>query len=178
MGQPSGVSEPAVVSYPGARAPERRRVVMSHGLRIAVYEWGAADAPPLALVHGGFDFARTYDVFAPMLADAGWRVVAWDQRGHGDSEQSALYSWDTDMRDMVAVLATVGDAPLPVVGHSKGGALSIQLAASLPHRIGGWPTSTGSRPGGTGPTSPTTSGPSCWPASWRRGSTSGGAPPT
>jgi pimeloyl-ACP methyl ester carboxylesterase len=135
VGQPSGVSESEVVTYPGAREPERRRVVDSHGLRIAVYEWGAADAPPLALVHGGFDFARTYDVFAPLLADAGWRVVAWDQRGHGDSQHSALYSWDTDMRDMVAVLATLGDEPLPVVGHSKGGALSIQLAASLPHRI-------------------------------------------
>jgi pimeloyl-ACP methyl ester carboxylesterase len=128
-------SEPESVAYPGARAPDRRRDVMSHGLRIAVYEWGAADAPPLALVHGGFDFARTFDLLAPLLADAGWRVVAWDQRGHGDSEHSALYSWDTDMRDMVAVLATLGPDPLPVVGHSKGGALSVQLVASLPHRI-------------------------------------------
>jgi pimeloyl-ACP methyl ester carboxylesterase len=129
------VSESDAVTYPGARAPERRREVASHGLRLAVYEWGAADAPPLALVHGGFDFGRTFDVFAPMLAEAGWRVVAWDQRGHGDSEHSALYSWDTDMRDMVAVLDTLGDGPLPVVGHSKGGALSVQLAASLSHRI-------------------------------------------
>jgi pimeloyl-ACP methyl ester carboxylesterase len=124
-----------VVTYPGAQPPDRRRDVESHGLRLAVYEWGDAGAPPLALVHGGFDFARTFDVFAPMLADAGWRVVSWDQRGHGDSDRAALYSWDTDMRDAAAVLATLSGDPLPVVGHSKGGALSVQLAASLPHRI-------------------------------------------
>jgi pimeloyl-ACP methyl ester carboxylesterase len=104
-------------------------------VRIAVHEWGAADAPPLALVHGGFDFARTFDVFAPLLADAGWRVVAWDQRGHGDSQHAALYSWETDTRDGVGVLDTIGREPLPVIGHSKGGSLMLQLASVLPHRV-------------------------------------------
>ena len=125
----------ATVTYPGARAPDRRRDVLSHGLRIAVYEWGAADAPPLALFHGGFDFGRTFDVFAPLLADAGWRVVAWDQRGHGDSEHATFYSWDADMRDAVSVLGSLGPQPVPVVGHSKGGSLSVQMAAALPHRV-------------------------------------------
>jgi pimeloyl-ACP methyl ester carboxylesterase len=123
------------VTCPGARAPDRRRTVTAHGLRLAVHEWGAADAPPLVLAHGGFDFARTFDVFAPLLADAGWRVVAWDQRGHGDSEHAPLYSWEADLRDLAAVLDSVSRDPLPVVGHSKGGAVSVQFAAVLPHRI-------------------------------------------
>ncbi len=124
-----------VVTYPGAQAPDRGRAVVSHGVRLAVHEWGDADAPPLLLAHGGFDFGRTFDVFAPLLAAAGWRVVAWDQRGHGDSEHAHLYSWETDVRDAVAVLDTLGSGPLPVVGHSKGGAVLVQLAASLPHRV-------------------------------------------
>ena len=70
-------------------------------MSIAVHEWGDEAAPPLLLAHGGMDFARTYDVFAPLLADAGWRVVSWDQRGHGDSEHAALYSWEADLRDAV-----------------------------------------------------------------------------
>ena len=37
---------------------------------IAVHEWGAAGDPPLFLVHGGLDFARTFEVFAPKLAAA------------------------------------------------------------------------------------------------------------
>jgi pimeloyl-ACP methyl ester carboxylesterase len=104
-------------------------------VRLAVHEWGDAGAPPLGLVHGGFDFARTFDVFAPLLADAGWRVVAWDQRGHGDSDYAALYSWETDVRDAVAVFDSIGPDPLPVVGHSKGGSLMLQLASVLPHRV-------------------------------------------
>jgi pimeloyl-ACP methyl ester carboxylesterase len=100
-----------------------------------VHEWGDAAAPPLFCVHGGFDFARTYDEFAPKLAAGGWRVVAWDQRGHGDSEHAELYSWDGDLRDAMAVMDHVTDEPAPVVGHSKGGALMINLADAQPYRF-------------------------------------------
>ena len=126
---------PEVVTFPGARPPDRRRTVDSHGIRLAVHEWGDADAPPLMLAHGGFDFARTYDVFAPLLADAGWRVVSWDQRGHGDSEQAAMYSWEADLRDVLAVVDSVTREPVPMVGHSKGGAVLVQFAIAMPHRI-------------------------------------------
>ena len=125
----------AARDYPGARRPDRARSVSSSGLRLAAYEWGDPDAPPLLLAHGGFDFAGTYDVFAPLLADAGWRVVAWDQRGHGDSEYAQLYNWDADVRDAVAVLDTVTNDAVPVIGHSKGGGLMLQLADACPHRV-------------------------------------------
>jgi pimeloyl-ACP methyl ester carboxylesterase len=122
-------------TYPGARRPDRRRWVTTDGLALAVYEWGDESAPPLLAAHGGFDFAGTFDGFAPLLADAGWRVVSWDQRGHGDSDRSVLYSWDADLRDMVAVLDTVTTDPLPALGHSKGGALVTQLADACPFRV-------------------------------------------
>ena len=105
------------------------------GLRIAVHEWGDEGDDPLFLVHGGFDFARTYSEFAPRLARAGWRVVAWDQRGHGDSDHAALYGWDADIRDALSVMASVTDQPAPVVGHSKGGAVMLQLCDGSPYRI-------------------------------------------
>jgi pimeloyl-ACP methyl ester carboxylesterase len=126
---------PETVTFPGARTPDRARTVVSHGVSIAVHEWGDPDAPPIAVAHGGFDFARTYDVFAPLLADAGWRVVSWDQRGHGDSQHAALYSWEADLRDALAVVDTVTDGALAVLGHSKGGAVMVQFAAALPHRV-------------------------------------------
>lgn len=90
--------------FPGARRPDRHRWVDSHGLRIHVCEWGKAGDPVLFLLHGAMDFAGTFDVFAPMLASAGWRVVSWDHRGHGDSDYAELYSWDGDLRDAVAVM--------------------------------------------------------------------------
>ncbi|HYD09647.1 MAG TPA: alpha/beta hydrolase [Acidimicrobiales bacterium] len=125
----------ARAGVPEARRPDRRRIVSSHGLRLAVYEWGDVNAPPILFVHGGMDFAGTWDLLAPLVADGGWRVVAFDQRGHGDSEHAALYSWDADVRDALAVVDTLSSDPIPVVGHSKGGGLMMQLGEACPHRV-------------------------------------------
>jgi pimeloyl-ACP methyl ester carboxylesterase len=122
-------------AYPGAREPERRRTVDADGIELAVYEWGRPDAEPLILAHGAFDFARTFNVFAPLLADAGYRVVSWDQRGHGDSAHAALYSWAADERDMLAVVESTTREPCVAVGHSKGGAMLVHTIQALPERF-------------------------------------------
>ncbi len=123
------------VFFPGAKTPDRRRDLIVDGLRLAVHEWGDESHPPLLLAHGGFDFARTFDVFAPLLAAGGWRVVSWDQRCHGDSDWAPLANWSSDLRDAVAVMNSVTSGSLPLVGHSKGGAFSLRLAEALPHRV-------------------------------------------
>lgn len=135
MTSASGTTHAEASAYPGARRPDRRRDVSSDGVRLSVSEWGAPDAPPLLLAHGGFDFAGTYDVFAPLIAEGGWRVVCWDQRGHGDSAKAHLYSWQADLRDAAAVLDSIGEEPVPFMGHSKGGNLMLHLANAMPHRI-------------------------------------------
>lgn len=121
--------------YPRAERPARRRRVDAYGVGIAVAEWGDENAPPILLAHGGFDFAATFSVFAPMLAAAGYRVVSFDQRGHGDSDHTGLYSWGADLRDTLAVLDSVTRDPIPLIGHSKGGSLLTQFAQAHPHRV-------------------------------------------
>ena len=121
--------------YPGARPPDRQGQVDVFGVKIATYEWGAPDAPPVLLVHGALDFARTFDVFAPLIADAGYRVVSYDHRGHGDSSPAALYGWVADERDLLCVADAVSKQPMPVIGHSKGGSLLIHAIEALPHRF-------------------------------------------
>lgn len=128
-------TDAGLAPYPGARRPDRRRHVDAGGLRLAVWEWGDPDAPAVLFAHGGFDFAGTYDTLAPLVADAGYRVVSWDQRGHGDSQHAQLYSWEADVRDASAVLDTLGPTPVALVGHSKGGALMLQLADAQPWRV-------------------------------------------
>lgn len=123
------------LTFPGARRPDRHRWVNAFGVRLHVCEWGEQGAPPVFLVHGGSDFAGTFDVFAPLLADAGWRVVSWDHRGHGDSDHAALYGWDADVRDALAVLDSTTPDPVPIVAHSKGGGMMLQLADALPRRM-------------------------------------------
>ena len=95
-------AEAGALTYPGARRPDRYRLVDAAGIPLAVWEWGDEAAPPVLFAHGGFDFAGTFDTLAPRVADAGYRVVSWDQRGHGDSGSARLYSWEADVRDAVA----------------------------------------------------------------------------
>jgi pimeloyl-ACP methyl ester carboxylesterase len=123
------------VTFPGARPPDRRRTVRVEGLGLAVYEWGDPDGRPIALLHGGFDFGRTFDVFAPLLADAGYRVVTWDHRNHGDSDRAELTSMSADMRDAIAVIDSITSAPMAILGHSKGGGMALRLVDGFPHRF-------------------------------------------
>ncbi len=123
-----------VPAPPVTRAPARRWTI-ANPLEIALVEWGPANGTPLILVHGGGDFARNFDGFAPLLADAGWRVVAWDQRGHGDSARAELYGWSAELRDLVGVLQAVPGGPHPVIGHSKGGVLALDVAAARPELV-------------------------------------------
>ena len=136
MHVPSGAADEARFHhYVGARAPDRQRSVDSGGISLAVYEWGDSAALPLILVHDALDFARTFDVFAPLLADAGYRVVSFDQRGHGDSDHADLYSWVADERDMMAVVDSTTRSPCIAVGHSKGGSMLVHSIQALPHRF-------------------------------------------
>ncbi|MGK2958215.1 MAG: alpha/beta fold hydrolase [Acidimicrobiales bacterium] len=132
---PDDAETAAAKAFTGARRPDRHTMINSWGVALACHEWGAPDAPPVLLAHGGFDFSGTFHLLAPLLADAGWRVIAWDQRGHGDSEHATLYSWDADVRDALAVLDSITIGTCPVIGHSKGGNLMMQLADAQPHRI-------------------------------------------
>ena len=114
----------------------------------------------------------------PLLADAGWRVVAWDQRGHGDSEHAAMYSWEADLRDALAVVDSITQGPLPVVGHSKGGAVMVQFAAALPHRVSALVNLDGAASGRLDARrARPRAHQAASPASWRAGSTSGDRSP-
>lgn len=128
-------SEAAAVQIPGARRPDRRTSLDVGGLSISRVEWGPPDAPPLLFAHGGFDFAETLNVFAPKLVERGWRVVSWDHRGHGHSEWAQLYSLEADIRDAAFVVESVSAERFPLIGHSKGGAMCLQLAVLFPHKF-------------------------------------------
>lgn len=136
-GSDSASTTDSIERPPGVETPARQwRLQVAPELELAVHEWGDEAAPPLFLAHGGADFARTFDRFAPLLADSGWRVVSWDHRGHGDSDRAALYSWLADLRDALLVIeAAAGSERAVLVGHSKGGGLFSHLAAALPERF-------------------------------------------
>lgn len=93
-----------------------------------------ADEAPLAvLVHGVTGWHRTWWRVGPALADAGWRVVAVDQRGHGRSPRIAGTVTVRGLAaDLAAVVEGLGGRADLLVGHSLGGAVAIELAVARP----------------------------------------------
>lgn len=119
--------------FPGAVAPVRRRILRAQGLRLNLCEWGAEDAEPLVLAHGFYDHARSFDTLAPLLAQR-YRVIAYDARGHGDSEWAAAYDWRADVLDLVCVLRNL-PRPALLVGHSRGGVIALDAAMMAPRLV-------------------------------------------
>ena len=105
-------------------------------LRLHYVEWGDPAAPPLLLVHGGRDHARSWDAIAAAFAGR-FRVIAPDLRGHGDSEwvSDGSYEMGDLVADMAALFAALGIERAAVVGHSLGGNASLRHAGIYPERV-------------------------------------------
>ena len=113
----------------------QQRFIQSQRLRISYWDWGNESAPPVVLVHGGRDHARSWDRTAEALC-ADYHVVALDLRGHGDSEWTpgGNYGLPDNALDVVRIIETVG-APARVVAHSYGGSVSLVAAGTFPEHF-------------------------------------------
>ena len=105
--------------------------------RFHFLEWGEPDAPPIVLLHGGHQSAHSWDLVSLHLAQR-YRVLALDQRGHGDSEWPRDVEYSTaamalDARAFIQALSL--DRPV-VVGHSMGGRNAMVLARQDPGQLG------------------------------------------
>jgi pimeloyl-ACP methyl ester carboxylesterase len=109
---------------------------VSQRLRLHVVDWGNETAPPLVLVHGGRDHARSLDAVARALRGS-WHVVAPDLRGHGDSDRASggSYAMAELVLDLAALVDRLGPAPVALVGHSLGGAIVLHYAGLRPERV-------------------------------------------
>lgn len=110
----------------------RTRWVERNGLGLHVTDAGDLDAPVVLLVHGWPDSHRLWRHQVPALVDAGYRVVAHDQRGMGasdvpDAPGGAHVKQAT--LDALAVLDALGVERAHVVGHDWGAAVAWGLAA-------------------------------------------------
>src|SRR5258705_11492062 len=114
----------------------RDRTLTLKGQRFHYAEWGPATAPPVLLLHGVTGHARTWDDEATGLASR-YRVLALDQRGHGDSDPSpnADYTVATMSADVAAFADALGLSRFSIVGLSMGGRVAIGFAGQTPARV-------------------------------------------
>jgi proline iminopeptidase len=94
----------------------------------AVY--GASDAPPLLVLHGGP--GADHDYLLPQVLDLAndFRLIFYDQRGGGRSktDDRTPVTWRTHVDDLDAVIAELSLDPATVVGYSWGGLLALLFA--------------------------------------------------
>lgn len=119
---------------PGVRYASAHTIVRHQ--RFHYLEWGARENPPVLLLHGGNQSAHSWDLVSLHLADR-YRVVAPDQRGHGDSEWSreSDYTLGALARDAAALIRDRGLERPIVVGHSMGGMVALLLAKLHPELL-------------------------------------------
>jgi pimeloyl-ACP methyl ester carboxylesterase len=110
-----------------------RATVEIDGRRASYLDFGGNGRPLLAL-HGHLYEGVTWSELARELAPE-WRVIAPDQRGHGDSDRASGYSREDYIADAIALLDHLGLEQVAVLGHSGGGITAYQLAARHPERV-------------------------------------------
>lgn len=124
--------------------PARDAFVSLRGLRFHYREYGGsglrpepAEGRPVVLLHGLASNARWWDLVGPLLARR-FRVLALDQRGHGESDKpDDGYDFASTVGDLAAFVEEL-DLERPVIaGHSWGGNVAIEYAATHPERTAG-----------------------------------------
>jgi pimeloyl-ACP methyl ester carboxylesterase len=107
------------------------------GLRIRVVERGDPSGPAVLLVHGWACDAYVFRYNMPALADAGYRAIAIDLKGHGLSDKptaAAEYTVDALVEHLAEALDALQLERPALAGHSLGGSLIYHLAARYPRR--------------------------------------------
>jgi pimeloyl-ACP methyl ester carboxylesterase len=112
------------------------RRINGDGVELSVLDQG--EGPAVLLLHGFPDSARLWRHQIPTLLDAGFRVVAPDLRGFGDSgkpQEIEAYGFGHLIADALAILDDAGVEKAHVVGHDWGAAVAWALALLAPQRV-------------------------------------------
>lgn len=108
------------------------------GLMFDVDDSGPAAGEVIVLLHGFPESKRSWQDVAPLLAAAGYRVLAPNQRGYSGRARPSRrrdYTLDKLGGDVIALADAAGADTFHVVGHDWGGGVVWELAANHPARI-------------------------------------------
>ena len=109
---------------------------MVNGILLRYWTRGAT-GQPMVLLHGLASTHRIWDLVTPLLAQD-FGVVALDQRGHGESAKPDVgYDFATVAADLNGLLRTLKIESPILVGHSWGGNVALEYAATYPEEADG-----------------------------------------
>lgn len=119
------------------RDPSLPAVVLD-GYRFHAEAFGAQDRPVVIVLHGGPGADYRYLLPLKALADDGWRVIFYDQRGTGLSPRvpAGTITLDSFVADLDRFVEHFGRGrPVHLVGHSWGAMLASAYAGAHPHKV-------------------------------------------
>ncbi len=123
--------DPSSVRLPG---PWTHRAVSANGIRLHVVECGAG--PLVVLLHGFPEFWWSWRHQLTGLAAAGYRAVAIDLRGYGDSDKPPRgYDMWTLAGDVAGLIRALGEPRAHIVGHDWGGLIGWTVTALHPRLV-------------------------------------------
>lgn len=103
-------------------------------MRLHVHEWGNPVGRPVVCLHGVTAAGSRFRRLAEQRLGR-FRVLAFDLRGHGDSEWEPPWTFETLVGDVLETLDALGLDRVALVGHSLGGRLILELAELAPERL-------------------------------------------
>lgn len=105
---------------------------LSHeGLKLVADVGGRAGSPAVILLHGGGQTRHSWTGATAMLIAAGYQVINFDARGHGESDWSPSGDYDLSARTRDLMTVVAGNiAPVALVGASMGGMTSFHAVGS------------------------------------------------
>jgi 3-oxoadipate enol-lactonase len=106
-----------------------------NGIQIDYADSGG-HGPAVVLSHGYLMDASMFDAQVAALAPE-YRVITWDQRGHGGTPAPGPFSYWDSARDALALLDHLGVEQAVLGGMSQGGFLSLRAAMLAPQRVRG-----------------------------------------
>ena len=118
-----------MVSCDAGMSPFRGQLIVNNRT-VSYLRWGDA-APQLVLLHGVTSSARSWWRVAPVLANLGFTVTAFDMPGHGESGTLPAHGIDAIAAHISAACAALGITVHTLMGHSWGGATAIGAIAHL-----------------------------------------------
>ena len=96
------------------------------------------EGPLVVCVPGMGELRSAYRHTVPALVEAGFRVAAFDLRGHGDSDATfSAYDDEAAAGDLLALVDELGSGPAVVLGNSMGAGAAVVAAARAPQQIAG-----------------------------------------
>ena len=125
---------PEDLPVPGANV--RHSYVDAAGLRMHVAEAGDEAGEPVVMRHGWPQHWWIWRGVIPPLAQAGYRAICLDLRGHGWSDAPAKgYEKEQFATDALAALDALGVERFRLIGHDWGGFASFLMALREPERV-------------------------------------------